>query len=175
MVILEKLTDSTPIQNFYATPSYKSNVHPVTCHSGTEEVQLHRILTTVDSGRWTTPGPWRFTPGKERQVEEAAWATVSVWTRMEERKFLIPTVVRCPGRAIHCESLYRLSYPGHPDLCSFLTAKEVKQCKKSNKGSVRRYGVTASECFCSHNSSGPRTLSSHQIMEDVTKTRGKTD
>jgi len=59
--------------------------------------------------------PAALPPGKERQVsivEEAAWATLSVWKRMEERNFLIPTVVQSPDCPIHSESLYRLCYAG---------------------------------------------------------------
>jgi hypothetical protein len=42
-------------------------------------------------------------------VQEAGWASGSVWTGAEN---LAPTGIRYPDRPARRESLYRLSYPG---------------------------------------------------------------
>jgi len=100
------------------------------------------------TGSWPQPqavvgrqrqAPAALPPGKEFQVsivEEDAWATLLVWTRMEEK-------ISYPHRgSIHGTSNpQRVAVPTElsrpPDLCSSLTVTEVKQRKKNNKGSVQ--------------------------------------
>ena len=62
-----------------------------------------------------TPRP-QFTPVKEPVliVQEAGWAPGSVWTGAEN---LAPTGIRSPGRPARRQSLHRLSYPAHSNLC----------------------------------------------------------
>ena len=57
----------------------------------------------------TTPG--RCTPGKDpvSNVQEAGWASGTIWTGAEN---LAPTGIRSPDRLARSESLYRLSYRG---------------------------------------------------------------
>jgi hypothetical protein len=57
-----------------------------------------------------TPRP-HLTPGKEPVpiVQEAGWASGTVWTGAEN---LAPTGIRSPDRPARRQSLYRLSYPG---------------------------------------------------------------
>jgi len=43
-------------------------------------------------------------------VQEAGWATGSVWTGA---KNLAPTGIRSPDHPAHSQSLYRLRYPAH--------------------------------------------------------------
>ena len=43
-------------------------------------------------------------------VQEAGWASGSVWTGAEN---LAPTGIRSPDRPARRQSLYRLSYPAH--------------------------------------------------------------
>jgi hypothetical protein len=50
-------------------------------------------------------------------VEEARWASVPVWTRMEKRIYLTSTGVRTPDRPAHRKSLYRLCQPTALDSC----------------------------------------------------------
>ena len=63
---------------------------------------------------WSTPGPSRFTPGKNPvpTVQEAGWAPGPVWKDAEN---LAPTGIRSPNRPARSESLYRLSYRGPKD------------------------------------------------------------
>jgi hypothetical protein len=141
--------------------------------------RLHRILTTTaDSGRWTMPGPCRFTPRESAPGIHCRGGCVGHIVGLDaygRQKLSYPHRGSIPGPSNPQRVVVptELSWPPH--LCSSLAVTEVKQRKKNNKRSVQ-YGVTACECFCSHNSSGPLTFSSHRIMEDnVTKTRGKTD
>jgi hypothetical protein len=50
-------------------------------------------------------------------VQEAAWATRTVWPRVEN---LAPTVIRSPDPPARSDSIYRLSYSGPNDLFSSL-------------------------------------------------------
>jgi hypothetical protein len=69
------------------------------------------LSSAPHGGAWSTPGPGRFTPGKEPVpiVQEARWASEPVSTGSE---YLAPTGIRSPDRPVRSESLYRLSYPG---------------------------------------------------------------
>jgi hypothetical protein len=70
---------------------------------GGVEIQLHPCLTP---GGWSTICPGSFTTGKYPApiVQEAGWATVPVWTGVENPTFTgIPT----PNRPARSESLYR--------------------------------------------------------------------
>ena len=53
-----------------------------------------------------------LTPGKDPVpiVQEAGWASGSVWTGAEN---LAPTGIRSPDRPARRQSLYRLRYPAH--------------------------------------------------------------
>ena len=65
-------------------------------------------------GRVVSVTPWPlFTPRKDTVpiVQEAGWAPGPVWTGGKSR----PTGIRCPDRPARSQSLYRLSYPVHPD------------------------------------------------------------
>ena len=59
----------------------------------------------------STPRP-HFTPGKEPVpiLQEAGWAPGPVWTGGRSR----PHRDSIPDRPARSQSLYRLSYPGHP-------------------------------------------------------------
>jgi hypothetical protein len=67
--------------------------------------------SALDGGRWSTPRPCRFTPGKVSVpiVLEAGWAPGPVWTGAEN---LSPTGIRSPDLPARSESLYRLHQPG---------------------------------------------------------------
>ena len=69
--------------------------------------------SALDGGRWSTPRPGRFTPGKDPIpiVKEAGWAPRPVLSSAEN---LAPTGIRFPARPARSESLYRLRYPS-PD------------------------------------------------------------
>ena len=60
-----------------------------------------------------------LTPGKDPVpiVQEAGWASGPVWIGAEH---LAPTGIRSPDRPACRQSLYRLSYPAHWQLCSQL-------------------------------------------------------
>jgi hypothetical protein len=49
----------------------KGQVHPITCHEGTDGVWRHSstvsLISALDMGGWSTPRPGRFTPGKQIQ------------------------------------------------------------------------------------------------------------
>ena len=104
----------------------KGIVHPTTGHEGPKgEYRYSSILSltsALDGGRWSTPRPGRFTPGKDTvpTVQEAGCAPGPVWTRAEN---LAPIGIRSPDRTARSESLYRLSYPNPrpPDSSSTLT------------------------------------------------------
>ena len=59
----------------------------------------------------STPRP-QFTPGKDPVpiVQEAGWAPGPVWTGEKFR----PHRDSIPDRPVRSQSLYRLSYPAHP-------------------------------------------------------------
>ena len=61
-------------------------------------------------GGWSAPRPGRFTPGKDPVpvVQEAGWASETVWTGAEN---FAPIGIRSPGRPARSESLHQLSYP----------------------------------------------------------------
>ena len=61
-------------------------------------------------GRWSTPRPWRFIPGKDAVpvVQEAGWDPRTVWT--ESGKSCLRRI-RSPDHPIHNESLYLLQSP----------------------------------------------------------------
>jgi len=63
-----------------------------------------------DRGTSSTPRP-HFTPGKDPLpiLQETGWAPGSVWTRGKSR----PHRDCISDRAVHSQSLYRLSYPPH--------------------------------------------------------------
>ena len=63
-----------------------------------------------------TPRPL-FTPGKEPVpiVQEAGWVPEPVWTCAEN---LAPTGILFPDRPVRSQSLYRLSYLAHTDICA---------------------------------------------------------
>ena len=56
--------------------------------------ELYRVYLSstsgLDRGRWSTPRPGRFTPGKDPVpvIQEAGWASGPVWTGAEN---LVPT------------------------------------------------------------------------------------
>ena len=64
-------------------------------------------------------------------VQETGWASRQLWTRTES---LAPTGSQSPDRAARSESLYRLSYPGRPQVLNFsiLTKTQRIQLKKCN-------------------------------------------
>jgi len=64
-----------------------------------------------------TPRPL-FTPRKDPVpiVQEAGWVPGPVWTGTEN---LAPTGIRSPDRPAHSQSLYRLRYPAHENVCDF--------------------------------------------------------
>jgi len=70
------------------------------------------LTSALDEGGWSTPRPGCFNPRKDPVpiVQEAGWASGSVWTGAEN---LAPTGIRSPDRPAPSESLYRLSYPAH--------------------------------------------------------------
>jgi len=69
------------------------------------------LTSALDGGEWSTPGPGRFTPGKDPVpiVQEAGWAPVPVCTGAEN---LAPIGIRSPDRSARSKSPYRLHYPG---------------------------------------------------------------
>ena len=76
-------------------------VHPRTGHEGPEgEERFSSTLSltlALQVGRWSTPRPGRFIPGKDPvpDVQEAGWAPGPVWTGAEN---LAPTAFRSPDR-----------------------------------------------------------------------------
>src|SRR5215468_8866324 len=68
-------------------------------------------------GGWSAPHPGRFTPGNDPVpiVQEAGWAPGPFWTWA---KNLAPTGIRSMDRPARSQSLYRLSYPAHPNQSS---------------------------------------------------------
>ena len=55
-------------------------------------------------------------------VQEAGWAPGPVWTDAEN---LAITGIRSPGRPDRSQSLYRLRYPAHGDLCTLMISRCV--------------------------------------------------
>jgi hypothetical protein len=76
----------------------KGKDHPSTGHEGTEREQRHSstfsLTSALDGGWWSTPGPDRFTPGKDPvpNVQEAGWVP---GLGVEN---LAPTRIQSPGR-----------------------------------------------------------------------------
>jgi hypothetical protein len=69
------------------------------------------LTSALDEVGWSTPGPGRFTPGKDPVpiVQEAGWAQVAFCKGAEK---LASTGIRSPDRPARNKSLYRLHYPG---------------------------------------------------------------
>jgi len=84
-----------------------------TAHKGSRGIALlfHDHGTKREGRVGVTPRPL-FTPGKDLVpiVQEAGWASGSVWTGAEN---LAPTGIRSPDRPDHSQSLYLLRYPAH--------------------------------------------------------------
>ena len=95
----------------------KCKGHPVTCHEAPEVEQSYSstlsVTSTLSGGRWSTPRPGRYTPGKDPVliVQEVGQAPGPVWTGAEN---LAPTRIRSPDRPARSESLHLLRYPGPP-------------------------------------------------------------
>ena len=81
---------------------------------------------------WSAPRPGRFTPEKNPVpiVQEAGWATGSVWTSAE---ILASTRIRSPDRPARNESLYRLRYPGARFPGSFHIYRSKVKCQSSKE------------------------------------------
>jgi hypothetical protein len=81
-----------------------------------------------------------FTPGKDPVsiVQEAGWASGSVWTGAEN---LAPTGIRFPDRPARRQSLYRPRYPAHNKLL-----KTQKQRVRSNAAVFA--GINSLFYFC---------------------------
>ena len=134
------------------------------------------------SGRQTTPSPGRFTPRERVPGIHCRGGCVGHTVGLDaywREKISYPHRGSIPGtvqsRASRCTDW---AIPASRSVLFPYGERSETTQKKITKGQYSylwRYRVTALECFCSHNSSGPRTFSSHQIMEDVTKTRGKAD
>jgi len=60
---------------------------------------------------WSTPGPGRFTPGKETRYPLYGRLSGSQGRSGQMRKISPPTGIRSPDRPDRSESLYRLRYP----------------------------------------------------------------
>ena len=58
-------------------------------------------------------------------VQEAGWETLPVWRGAEN---LAPIGIRSPDRPARAESLYRLSYPGPPVICTYLQKVKASLC-----------------------------------------------
>jgi len=72
----------------------------------------------LDGGGWSTPRLGRSLPPGEDPVpivQEAGWATGSVWIGAEN---LAPTGIRSPDRPARSQSIYRLRYPAHRLACT---------------------------------------------------------
>ena len=86
-----------------------------TAHRGSRSIALlfHDHGTRRGWGIKVTPRPL-FTPGKDPVPivqEHDGWAPGPVWTGAGN---FVPTGIRSPDRPARSQSLYRLSYPGHP-------------------------------------------------------------
>jgi hypothetical protein len=77
-------------------------------HRGSRRIKRLSFISALDGGGWSTPGPGRFTSGKEPVpiVQETGWVPGPVWTGV---KYLAHTGIRAPDRADRSELLYRLS------------------------------------------------------------------
>jgi len=84
-----------------------------TAHRGSRGIALlfHDHGTGRGWGISVTPQPL-FTPSKDPVpiVQEAGWAPGPVWTGAENP---VPTGIRSPDRPARSQPLYRLSYPAH--------------------------------------------------------------
>jgi hypothetical protein len=91
------------------------------------------LTLLLDGGRWSTPRPDRFTPGKDpvpivRRVGGPQCR--SGW------KISPPTGIRFPDRPARSESPYRLSYPG-----SLVTNPCITKSNKRNSSLLVCYAV----------------------------------
>ena len=92
--------------NFKAL-TVKGKVHPVTNYDGPGGKQRCSSILSLTSalygGRWLTPRPDRFTPGRETRYP---------FYRRLVAENVTPTGIRSPNHPACSESLYWLCYPG---------------------------------------------------------------
>jgi hypothetical protein len=105
----------------------KCKVYPRTGHEGPEGEKRYSstlsLTSALGGGRWTTPRPGRFTPGKESVpiAQGAGRPSAPVWTGARN---LAPTEIRCPDRPARSVSLYWLRYPG-PQIYPYHPLKNI--------------------------------------------------
>ena len=90
---------------------HKGKGLPIQGHEGPEGVTCIAPLSltsAVDVGRWSTPPPGHFTPGKDRVpiVYEVGWARGPVWTGVE---YLAHAGIRSSNLPARSESQHQLS------------------------------------------------------------------
>jgi hypothetical protein len=90
-------------EKYLSSDTVVGRLHPFIGHEG--------LGTRRGWGVSVTPQP-HLNPGKDPvlTVQEAGWASGSVWTGAEN---LAHTGIRSPGRPARRQSLYRLRYPAH--------------------------------------------------------------
>ena len=98
-------------------PSYKVKIKVTPLHAYTGKVGRRRYscnsfwTSALEWGGWQHHAPASLPPGKDPVpiVQEAGWASGTVWTGTES---FSPSGIQTPDREARSESLYRLSYPG---------------------------------------------------------------
>jgi hypothetical protein len=103
-------------------------------HTGSRDVALPFHDHCIRIGWWvsvTVPAALYHRKKPVPIVQEAVWATETVWTGVEN---IAPTGIRSPDRPACSQSLYRLSYPGPSHIyfffnlaCKYPQGKRVKE------------------------------------------------
>jgi hypothetical protein len=128
-------------------------LHSTEAHLGDRRYSSYSFLTSaLEGGEWSASQPGRpLPPGKEPPVpivQEAGWAPEPVWAQRLEEKSSASVGGTNPGRPVHSQTLYWLSYPAPKNtdglleiLCRWILRNRHTRSFESHPVSAGSFGL----------------------------------